>query len=50
MLFDVLARQRRLVYLLVGALSVAGIWAGLRMPSAIYPELAFPRIVIVAQG
>ncbi|GJG85066.1 multidrug ABC transporter [Gemmatimonadetes bacterium T265] len=49
-LFDGLAEQRRLVYLLVALLSVAGIWAGLRMPSAIYPELAFSRIGIVAEG
>lgn len=49
-LFDALGRQRRLIYLAVAALSGAGIWAALRMPSAIYPELAFPRIAIVAQG
>jgi len=49
-LFDVLSRQRRFVYLLVGLLSVAGVWAGFRLPSAIYPELRFPRIKIVAEG
>ena len=49
-LFDVLSRQRRFVYLLVGLLSVAGVWAALRLPSAIYPELVFSRISIVAQG
>lgn len=49
-LFDVLLRQRRLIYLLVAGLSAAGIWAALRLPSAIYPELQFPRISIVAQG
>src|SRR5207245_5443394 len=33
-----------------GILSAAGIWAALRLPSAIYPELRFSRITIVAQG
>jgi len=49
-LFDVLGRQRRFVYLVVGSLSAAGVWAALRLPSAIYPELRFSRITIVAQG
>ena len=49
-LFDILSRQRRFVYLVVGILSAAGIWAALRLPSAIYPELRFSRITIVAQG
>src|SRR5207247_25505 len=30
--------------------SVAGLWAAFRLPSAIYPELLFPRIKIVAEG
>ena len=49
-LFDVLARQRRFIYLSVGLLSAAGVWSALLLPSAIYPELAFPRVVVVAQG
>ena len=49
-LFDVLSRQRRFVYLLVGILSVAGVWSALRLPSAIYPELQFARITVVAEG
>jgi multidrug efflux pump subunit AcrB len=49
-LFDLLASQRRFVYLLVGLLSVAGLFAATRLPSAIYPELAFPRILVVAEG
>ncbi len=49
-LFDGLAAQRRFVYLIVALLSAAGIYAALRLPSAIYPELAFPRVLIVAQG
>src|SRR2546426_1487118 len=49
-LFDVLSRQRRLIYLVVAVLSAAGVWATLRLPSAIYPELEFSRITVVAQG
>ena len=48
--FDSLGEQRRLVYLVIALLSVAGVWAGLRLPSAIYPELAFPRVAVVAEG
>ena len=49
-LFDLLTAQRRFIYLAVALLSAAGIWAALRLPSAIYPELLFPRITVVAQG
>ena len=31
-------------------ISVGGIYAALQLPSAIYPELAFPRVLIVTQG
>jgi CzcA family heavy metal efflux pump len=49
-LFDVLSRQRRFVYLVVALVSVAGVWSAAHLPSAIYPELRFSRITIVAQG
>ncbi|HEX6629224.1 MAG TPA: efflux RND transporter permease subunit [Gemmatimonadaceae bacterium] len=49
-LFDFLAAQRRFVYLVVAMISAGGIYAALQLPSAIYPELAFPRVLIVAQG
>jgi CzcA family heavy metal efflux pump len=49
-LFDVLVHQRRFIYLAVGLLSAAGVASALLLPSAIYPELTFPRIAIVAQG
>lgn len=45
-----LAEQRRFAYLATALLSAAGIWAALHLPSAIYPELSFPRITIVVQG
>ena len=44
------ASQRRFVYLMVVLLCVAGVWAALRLPSAIYPELQFSRIAVVAEG
>ncbi|MEO8192202.1 MAG: efflux RND transporter permease subunit [Gemmatimonadales bacterium] len=49
-LFTLLFEQRRFVYLAISLLSAAGIWAALHLPSAIYPELVFPRITIVVQG
>ena len=49
-LFDVLSRQRRVVYLVVVLLSVAGIWATATLPAAIYPELNFSRVTIIATG
>ena len=49
-LFGHLAEQRRFVYLVVGLLSLGGIWAAMRLPSAIYPELQFSRVTIVAEG
>ena len=44
------ASQRRFVYLVVALLCVAGVWSALQLPSAIYPELQFPRIAVVAEG
>jgi CzcA family heavy metal efflux pump len=49
-LFDALASQRRFVYLLVALLSLGGIAAATRLPSAIYPELVFSRITVVSEG
>ncbi|MGI8498620.1 MAG: efflux RND transporter permease subunit [Gemmatimonadaceae bacterium] len=49
-LFDLLRSERRFVYLSIAGLSAGGIWAATRLPSAIYPEVAFPRITIVAEG
>ena len=38
------------VPLAVALLSAAGLWSAMQLPSAIYPELTFPRITIVAEG
>ncbi len=45
------ARQNRYaVFLLTGLLTAAGLAAVFRLPSNIYPELHFPRIVILAHS
>ena len=49
-LFDLIAAHQRFIYLAVGLLSAAGVWSAVQLPSAVYPELTFPRITIVAQG
>lgn len=49
-LFDLLVAQRRFVYLAIALLAAAGTWSALQLPSAIYPELVFPRITVVAEG
>lgn len=38
------------MYLAVAILSAAGVWAAFTLPSAIYPELQFYRVTIVAEG
>ncbi|MBZ5544017.1 MAG: efflux RND transporter permease subunit [Acidobacteriia bacterium] len=43
-------RNSRAVYLLTGLLVLAGAVAAFRLPSNIYPELTFPRIVILAHS
>ncbi|MFN8581803.1 MAG: efflux RND transporter permease subunit [Gemmatimonadaceae bacterium] len=49
-LFGAVAEHRRFVFLAVALATVAGIWLAFRLPSAIYPELVFPRITVVAEG
>src|ERR1700693_814056 len=43
-------RHHKATYLVVALLCVAGLYAATQLPSAIYPEVEFPRIVLVAQG
>ncbi|HLW78992.1 MAG TPA: efflux RND transporter permease subunit, partial [Terriglobia bacterium] len=43
-------RNSRAVYLLTALLVVAGAVSAFRLPSNIYPELSFPRIVIIAHS
>lgn len=49
-LFDAVTSQRRVIYVAVAVLSAAGVWRAWTLPSAIYPELTFPRITVVAEG
>jgi multidrug efflux pump subunit AcrB len=49
-LFDVIASQRRFIYLAVTLMSAAGVWCAFELPSAVYPELSFQKITIVAEG
>ena len=50
MLFDLLVRHRRFVYLAIAGMCAAGLWAAVTLPSSIYPELTFPRITVLAKG
>ena len=43
-------RHHKATYLVVALLCVAGLYAATQLPSAIYPEVEFPRIIVVAQG
>src|SRR5436190_1405787 len=45
-----LARRRALVCLVAVGLAVTGVVLATRLPSGIYPEVEFPRIVVVARG
>src|SRR5215813_865120 len=43
-------RNSRAVFLLAAALTVAGVIALFQLPSNIYPELNFPRVVVLAHS
>ena len=43
-------RYRAAVYLLVGLLSAGGIYALSTLPAGIYPEVAYPRIIVLGRG
>src|SRR3982751_4507159 len=45
-----LSRRRALVWLLAWGLAASGALVATRLPSGIYPEVEFPRIVVVARG
>src|SRR5262245_11860637 len=42
--------QRKAVLLIVVILMLAGIYSAFRLPSGIYPEVNFPRIVVLASA
>src|SRR6266850_1270188 len=43
-------RHHKATYLVVALLCVAGLYSVSQLPSSIYPEVEFPRIVVVAEG
>jgi multidrug efflux pump subunit AcrB len=43
-------RHHKATYLVVALLCVAGLYSASQLPSAIYPEVEFPRIIVVAEG
>src|SRR4051812_48674631 len=43
-------RYRAAVYLLAGLLTAGGVYAMYTLPAAIYPEVAYPRIVVLGRG
>jgi multidrug efflux pump subunit AcrB len=43
-------KHHKATYLVVALLCVAGLYAVMQLPSSIYPEVEFPRIIIVAEG
>ena len=43
-------RHHKATYLIVTLLCVAGLYSAFQLPSAIYPEVEFPRIIVVAEG
>ena len=46
----IVARNRAAVYLIAALLSAGGIYALYTLPAAIYPEVAYPRIVVLGRG
>ncbi len=43
-------RHRATVYLAVALLTLGGLWALFTLPAGIYPEVTYPRIVVLARG
>jgi CzcA family heavy metal efflux pump len=46
----VFLRHRAAVYLAVALLTLGGLWALFTLPAGIYPEVTYPRIVVLARG
>ena len=40
----------RPIYLAVALLTLGGLWALFTLPAGIYPEVTYPRIVVLARG
>ena len=46
----VVERYRAAIYLIAALLSAGGVYALYTLPAAIYPEVAYPRIVVLGRG
>jgi CzcA family heavy metal efflux pump len=49
-LLELLSKRVAAVWLVTAVLVVVGVWSALAMPSSIYPEVEFSRIVVVAKA
>jgi CzcA family heavy metal efflux pump len=49
-LTGIVLRHRAAVYLAVALLTLGGLWALFTLPAGIYPEVTYPRIVVLARG
>ena len=47
---DALLERRGMVWFAAVALAAGGAYAATRLPSGIYPEVEFPRVVVVARA
>jgi len=47
---DLALRHRAAIYLTVALLAAGGLWALGTLPAGIYPDVTYPRIVVVARG
>ncbi len=48
--FEILTRHRKAVFFLVAVLSIGGVASLFRMPIALFPNIDFPRIVMLADN
>ena len=47
---DAALRHRAAIYLAVTLLTLGGLWALFTLPAGIYPEVTYPRIVVIGRG
>src|ERR1700686_5325482 len=38
------------LFLLIAVLCAAGVWTAMKLPSAIFPTVTFPRVKVIAEG
>ena len=45
-----LSERPAALFLLILVLCAAGVWTAIRLPSAIFPTVTFPRVKVIAEG